>query len=114
MANKIFTKEVEKRLEKYPLYSQEGKGEDATVVLKVFNPYGRGTWLITEGERLENGDWELFGYCHIHEWEWGSVLLSELVNARVKVFGHELPLEREVGESNGKYKVKDLVRRYAA
>lgn len=112
--NKIFTKEIEKRLEKFPLYSQEDKGEDATVVLKVFNPYGSGTWLVTEGEKQENGDWLLFGYNHIREWEWGYVLLSELVDCRINVFGYKMPLEREVRESNGKYKVKDLVKRVAA
>ena len=114
MGNQIFTKEIEKRLEKYPLYSQDGKGEDATVVFKVFNPYGSGTWLITEGEKQENGDWLLFGYCHIHEWEWGEIMLSELLNCRIDVFGYKFPLEREVRESDGKHKVKDLVRRTAA
>ena len=109
MGNKIFTKAIEKRMEKYPLYSQDGKGEESTVILKVFNPYGSGTWLITEGEKQDNGDWLLYGYCHIHEWEWGYILLSELVNTRVRVFGCSLPLEREVRESDGKHRVRDLV-----
>lgn len=108
VGNKIFTKEIENRLAKYPIRSQDGKGEDAIVVLKVFNPYGSGTWLITEGEKQENGDWLLYGYCHIHEWEWGYIHLSELINHRVNVFGCKLPLEREIYESNGKYTVKQL------
>ena len=111
MSNKIITKEIEKRLEKYPLYSQEGKGEDATVVLKVFNPYGSGTWLITEGDRQENGDYLLFGYCTLDEaeWEWGYILLSELESIYINVYGCQLPLEREWSQSNGHYKVKDLL-----
>lgn len=75
---KLMTKELEDKFAKYPLYSQEGKAFDATVVVKYFNPYGCGTWLITEGEKQDDGDWLLFGYCHIICWEWGYVLLSEL------------------------------------
>lgn len=108
MANKIMTKEIEKRLEKYPLYSQDGKGDDAVVNLKVFNPYGRGTWLITEGEKQANGDWLLFGLCHVFDWEWGYITLSELENTRIAVHGYTMPLERERWESNGKYTIKEL------
>ena len=70
---KLMTNNLEKKLK--PLYSQEGKG---VIAVKYFNPFGSGTWLITEGEKQVNGDWLLFGYCHIFEWEWGYVLLSEL------------------------------------
>ena len=75
---KLMTKELEEKFKKYPLYSQDGKGKDAEIVVKYFNPYGRGTWLITEGEQQEDGDWLFFGYCHIFCWEWGYVSLSEL------------------------------------
>ena len=75
---KVMTKEVEKKFEQYPLGSQDGKGEDAEIIVKFFNPFGVGTWLITEGEKQEDGNWLLFGYCHIFEWEWGYVALNEL------------------------------------
>ncbi len=75
---KLMTKELEQKLQKYPLYSQDGKGFGAEVVAKFFNPIGAGTWLITEGQKEDNGDWLLFGYCLIFEWEWGYVRLSEL------------------------------------
>lgn len=75
---KLMTKEIENKFAEYPLGSQDGKGFDAKVVVKYFNPYGAGTWLITEGEKQEDGDWLMFGYCHIFEWEWGYVTLSEL------------------------------------
>ena len=74
----LMTKELEKRLEKFPLYSQDVKGDESIIVVKYFNPFGGGTWLITEGEKQEDGDWMFFGYCHIFAWEWGYVMLSEL------------------------------------
>ena len=75
---KLMNKELEKRFAKFPLYSQDGKGDEAIIVVKYFNPFGGGTWLITEGEKQEDGDWMFFGYCHIFEWEWGYVRLSDL------------------------------------
>lgn len=90
---KLMTKAIEKKFEKFPLYSQDGMGEEAEVVVKFFNPAGRGTWLITEGEKLENGDWLFFGYCYIYEWEWGEVLLSQLQNMKLP-FG--LSIERDL------------------
>lgn len=77
---KLMTKELEKKFEKFPLGSQDGKGMEAEVVAKFFTPVGAATWLITEGEKLPDGDWQLFGYCFITCWEWGYVLLSELQN----------------------------------
>lgn len=93
---KLLTTTIEKQLEKHPLGSQDGRGLDADVVVKFFNPYGAGTWLITEGEKQPDGDWLLFGYCHILEWEWGYVSFRELEQTRVKMFGVNLPLERDV------------------
>ena len=75
---KLMTKELGQRFANYPLGSQDNKGINAEVVVKYFNPFGVGTWLITEGEKQETGDWLFFGYCHIFEWEWGYVHLSEL------------------------------------
>lgn len=96
---KLMTKEIESKLAKSPLYSKDGQGKNAEVIVKYFNPYGAGTWLITEGEKQENGDWLLYGYCHIFEWEWGYVTLSELENTKVNVGGIALPLERDLYSS---------------
>lgn len=79
---KLLTKKIEEQLTKYPFGSQDGKGRNAKVVVKYFNPCGAGTWLITEGERQPDGDWLLFGYCHIFEWEWGYVSLNELQSVK--------------------------------
>lgn len=95
------TKELEKAFENYPLYSQDGKGVEAEVVVKYFNPCGAGTWLITEGEKQSDGDWMFFGYCHITDWEWGYVTLSELERVRLP-FG--LRIEREMYVTGGKVK----------
>lgn len=94
----LMTKELEKKLEKYPIGSQDGKGMEAEVIVKYFNPCGAGTWLITEGEKQANGDWLLVGYCHIFEWEWGYVTLSELESVTLP-FG--LKIERELYSSGG-------------
>ncbi|MCD7723725.1 MAG: DUF2958 domain-containing protein [Clostridiales bacterium] len=78
---KLLTKELEKKFEQYPLYSQEGLGGQAKVIAKFFNPVGAGTWLITEGEQRGNGDWEMFGFCHLGSndmAELGYVSLNEL------------------------------------
>ena len=100
----LMTKELEEKLYQYPIGSQDELGEEAEVIIKYFNPCGAGTWLITEGEKQENGDWLLYGYMHIVEWEWGYVMLSELESVQLP-FG--LGIERELYVTSGK--VKDFV-----
>ena len=102
---KLMTKAIENKFKKFPLYSQDGKGQDAEVIVKYFNPCGAGTWLITEANKLENGDFEMFGYCSLgYEWEWGYVLLSQLQEIKLP-FG--LGIERDL-HCEG-CKVKDLI-----
>ena len=81
---KLMTKAIENKLAKRPLYSQEGKGKDAEIVCKFFNPYGRGTWYVIEGEKRENGDWLFFGLVDLHEKEYGYFTLSELESVRFR------------------------------
>ena len=93
---KLITKEIEEKFEQYPLGSQENLLGDAKVVVKYFNPIGVGTWLIIEGNKLENGDYELFGYCHLGDdenAEFGYVLLSDLEQIKLP-FG--LNIERDL------------------
>ena len=94
----LMTKELEEKFNQYPLYSQEGKGLESEVVVKYFNPCGRGTWLITEGEKQDDGNWLFYGYCNLFEWEWGYVMLSELESVRLP-FG--LSIEREIYNTGG-------------
>lgn len=77
----LMTKDPEKKFGKYPLYSQEDKGE-----------------------KQEDGDWLFYGYCHLFEWEWGYALLSELEDDTLP-FG--LKIEREQYVTGGK--VKDYI-----
>lgn len=93
---KLLTKEILSQFENHPIGSQDGKGMDAKVLVKYFNPCGAGTWLITEAEKQPDGDWLLFGYCHIHEWEWGYVVLSELQSLRLPL---GLTIERDIYSS---------------
>lgn len=90
---KLLTKELEKKFMKHPIGSQDGFGGNAEVLVKYFNPAGAGTWLITEAEKQDDGNWLLFGYCHIFEWEWGYVSLEELENIQLP-FG--LGIERDL------------------
>lgn len=61
---KLITKEIEKLAKKYPLYSQDSKGDDAVVFVKFFNPCGAQTWYITE---MEITHLETFGNKQIIE-----------------------------------------------
>lgn len=91
---KLMTKELEEKFKKYPLGSQDEKGYDAEIIVKYFNPAGAGTWLITEGKKFENNDYELFGYCELgNDYEWGSVLLSELESLELP---YGLKIERDL------------------
>lgn len=93
---KLMTKELEKIFEKYPIGSQDGLGGNAKVIAKFFNPVGAGTWLITEAEKTEDGDYEMFGYCHLGDDEMaelGYVMLSQLEELRLP-FG--LKVERDM------------------
>lgn len=93
---KLLTKEIEKKLQAHPFGSQSHLGNKAEVLVKFFNPYGSGTWLITEAEKQENGDWLMYGKGKITDWEWGFISFKELENVRVSVWGAKLPLERDM------------------
>ena len=75
---KLMTNEIKKKFNKFGIYGQEGRSYDSEILVKYFNPYGEGVWLITGGEELPDGDFELYGLMHIQYPEWGYVLLSQL------------------------------------
>lgn len=79
----LMTPEIEQRLKDYPLYSQDGKGDEAQVVVKYFNPVGAGTWYVLEGEKQENGDYLFFGFVELLEAEYGYFSLSELESIQI-------------------------------
>ncbi len=113
---KLITKEIEKRFEE--IGNQDGKGTDAIVIVKFFNPCGAGTWLATEIDqyRMEkNGEYKavitlaekeqlikegwrmddiiFFGVAEITDKEWGSFSLKELQELKLP-FG--LGIERDL------------------
>lgn len=102
---KLITKEIENKIAKYPLYSQDGKGLKAKVIAKFFNPCGRGTWIATEGEKQPDGTYLFFGYACIYEWEWGYFTQKELEEYRG-------PLGVGIERDTSKYDtVEDCLRR---
>ena len=86
------TKAEENKLQKQYNFGSDLSKQDA--VVKVFNPYGRGTWfLVNQDPEDPDYIWAIvdlgFGV------ETGSVLLSEMQSVRVRVFGASLPLEKD-------------------
>jgi hypothetical protein len=79
---KLITKQIENRLAKYPLYSQDGKGDNATIVCKFF--LASWTWYVLEARKEANGDYLFYGIVdNGHEREHGYFRLSELESLRV-------------------------------
>lgn len=108
---KLLTKEIVEKFKKYPLYSQDNvEGMNKKVLVKFFNPYGVGTWVITEASwQEEEQDWLMYGLAELgYGYEWGYVSFNELNSLRVNVFGAKLPIERDMYIGN--CKVRDLVR----
>ena len=52
----LWNKQLEVKARKYPLYSQDGKGLNAQILVKYFNPYGAGTWLMGMGVSVFTGN----------------------------------------------------------
>lgn len=97
---KLITKAVEKELAKYPLYSQDGKGDNAIAVCKFFlQGY---TWYVLEAEKADNG-YEFFGIIVGQHTEYGYFTLSQLESVTGQ-WG--LRVERDRGFKP--IKVKDL------
>jgi len=78
---KLVTKQVEKELAKYPLYSQDGKRQDAVCVVKFFLTGGAHTWYILEANLEEDTLYGItvngYGEC-----EYGYISLKELESLR--------------------------------
>ena len=79
---KLLTKAIEAALEKAP---HDQPPATTKVILKLFTPDASATWYITEGRRLEDDDWLLFGFADLGDREMaelGSVLLSQIESVR--------------------------------
>lgn len=91
---KLITKQIERQLAKYPIYSQSDKGNESTAICKFFSPVGSYTWYVTEAERQEDSDWLFFGLVeNDYGKEFGYFTLKELESLRLP-FG--LTIERDI------------------
>jgi hypothetical protein len=86
----LMTKEIEKLASKYPLQSQDGKGLDARIIVKFFDPTGSWTWYATE---YNPEDKTFYGYVSGFENELGYFTLEELQSVK-GAFG--LGIERDL------------------
>lgn len=76
---KLITKQLEKELAKYPLYSQDGKKDEAVVICKFFlQGY---TWYVLEAEKIDD-DYEFYGIIDGQCREYGYFTLSQLESVR--------------------------------
>lgn len=108
----LISAELRSAFTKYPLGSQDGKGDAATVIAKFFFPSGRYTFFATEGEEQGN-DVFFFGFC-ISPFgpdcdEWGYTSLSELESVNVR----GLRIERDTSVCVGAFTVAQLRNRAA-
>lgn len=99
MQRKIFTADILDKLrrngEATRAAQHAGRDEpDHIPVVKVFNPYGAATWILTE--IAEDGD-TLFGLCDLGQQcpELGYVSRAEIEELRIRLGGCQLPLERD-------------------
>lgn len=92
---KLLTKEIEKQIP--ALYSTENvKTENKVVVCKFFDPCGRYTFYVVEGEK-QGDDFLFFGYCISPLGpdcdEWGYSTLSEISSVKNRL---GLGIERDL------------------
>jgi len=86
--HKLMTKELTAKMPE--LYSQDGKGYEATAIVKFFSPYSNWTWYATEFDGVDT----FFGLVDGFEKELGYFSLSELES--VTVFGGVPAVERDL------------------
>lgn len=92
----LMTPEIEALIHK--TYSTESVPlREKIAVAKFFDPTGRGTWFVLEGEKEEDGDWRLFTWCVSPfgptDDELGYVMLSDLQSVRGRM---GLGIERDI------------------
>ena len=85
---KLLTKELEAKLP--PLYSQDGKGDEAIALVKFFTPDSSWTWYATEYDPNER---VFFGLVDGLEKELGYFRLDELESVKGPL---GLSIERDI------------------
>lgn len=91
---KLVTKELEKKFAANPIYSKDGQGKKAEVIAKYFLTGTAATWLVTEAQKLDDGDYEFFGYVDLgYGYEAGYFYLSQLAGLKNRM---GLGVERDI------------------
>ena len=100
---KLLTKAIETKFERSNAGADTQGRRAQEILVKYFDPCGRGTWYVLEAEKGEydhGTDWRLYGYCVSPLGEdcdeYGYVMLSELQAVRGR-FG--LGIERDLSFS---------------
>ena len=86
----LFTPEIDKKLFEQYKYGADMDKQD--VVVKIFNPFGRGTWYVMNADP-EDPDY-LWGIVDLFDVEMGSMSREELVSLRIPPLG--VRLERDL------------------
>lgn len=103
---KLLTKSQEEKLiaNHYLQEANNGEIEDMKVVAKIFNPYGTGTWFLSEYDpELQIA----FGVADLGFAEMGSFALWELEELKVPPFN--MPLERDRHFPENKYTLQECL-----
>ena len=74
-------------------YKTPDERKTQLALIKFFNPYGSGTWWVSEYDPEAD---QFFGLCNIFESELGYVSNQELREQRVMMVGTPMPLERDL------------------
>ena len=98
---KLITKAIENKAP--ALYSQDDMDAvDVKVVAKFFNPYGVGTWYMTEYDPKTK---MAFGLCDLGCPELGYFSIAELEDLRIRPFGGKIERDRHFGKAT----LKDVI-----
>ena len=87
---KLFTKKIDKLL--FDQYKYGAELENQKVAVKIFNPFGKGTWYILNSD--PNDPNYMWAIVDLYAIEMGSVSRKELEEIIIKPFG--IGLERDI------------------
>ena len=99
----LLTKAIKERLIKNFKENEEAEGKKHhKVVVKLFNPTGRGFWFLTELNPENN---MAFGGAKLSDWDLGGISMDELEKIKVPPFG--LHIERDKSFESNKHTLEE-------
>ena len=97
---KLFTDPIIKKLRANSVAQANAQTPiDFKPVVKIFNPTGAGTWLLTEMD----DDGTLFGLAHVYEIELGYSNRNEMEAMRIRGLGLERDLSFKADKTLSQY-----------